>query len=475
MKICIAGGGTAGWIAAYFLLNDHPGDHEIVVIESSQLGIIGAGEGSTGTMIELLNGTYFNKKVDLDDFLKKTGGTRKQGIFHNNWTGDGAGYFAPIDQSPTWHNFEDTFFKFALGYLGKEKVHLSSSIGIEYDYNLDKQPNAIHFDGHEVGKYFKNDCIETYNTTVIDAVIKDANLNSAGNISSVLLDNGETVEADFFVDCSGFARILSKKVGMKWKSYTDYLPMDSAIPFVLEYEEGETPNTYTSANALSSGWMWEIPLQSRKGCGYVYDSNFLTKDQAIEEVQNFVGKPITPIKHINFEAGCSDAFWKKNVLALGLSSAFVEPLEATSIHSTIIQLIIFSKEFLFKDFKNTDLQSSKDVYNEKISLLYDNIRDFISFHYQGGRDDSEFWRWIKNEKIVSPRANHFYEKSKLQIPGFLEINGIIGTPNIALWNWISAGLGVIDPQQAKQELEAKYNIQDVGASFNNFLQYNLNN
>ena len=130
---------------------------------------------------------------------------------------------------------------------------------------------------------------------------------------------------------------------------------------------------------------------------------------------------------------------------------------------------------MFKEFADTNSQSSKDIYNKKIAELYDNIRDFISLHYQGGREDSEFWQWIKNNRIVSPRAEHFYKKSKLQVPGVLEVNGIIGTPNVALWNWISAGLGIIDQEQAKQELENKYDVQTIGRQFNEFLQFHLNN
>jgi len=468
MKICIVGGGTAGWIAAYFLVNDHANEHKITVIESSKIGIIGAGEGSTGTMVELLNGTYFNKSVDIEDFLQKTNGTKKQGIYHNNWTGDGTGYFAPIDTSPTWYHFEDTYFKFVLGHLGKEKLHMSSPIGIDYEYKRNEAASAFHFDGHKVGEYFKGHCIKS-GITLIDAVVNDAICDSKGNIKDVMLDSGDRVEADFFIDCTGFSKILAEKVGIKWKSYSEYLPMNSAIPFQLKHNECETIKTYTSAHALSSGWMWEIPLQDRKGCGYVYDDNFISQDQAVEELETVLGREIEPIKHIKFDSGRSDAFWKKNVLVLGLSAAFVEPLEATSIHSTIIQLLIFSKEFLFKSFSDTNKDSSRREYNEKISILYDSILDFISFHYQGKRNDSEFWKWIQNDKIVSPRADHFYKKSKLKIPGFLEIHGIIGSPNVGLWNWVSAGIDVITEDQARREIASTANENSIRQQYEQFL------
>lgn len=466
MKIVVVGGGTAGWIAAYFLMNDHPGDHEIHVIESSKIGIIGAGEGSTGTMLELLNGSYFPKSVDVQNFLDEVDGTIKQGIYHQNWNGDGKGYFAPIDTSPTWFKWEDEYFKYVLSEFGTDKLHLASRIGIEYE-NRSVNDTALHFDGHKVGKFFKRICQQN-GVKVYDNVVDEIYTDTKGNITKLLLDDGKELDGDFFIDCSGFARILSKKVGIKWKSYSDYLPVNTAMPFIIQYEPGEQPNPYTKATALSSGWMWEIPLKTRKGQGYVYDNRFITNEQAQQEVEEYLGKKIEPIKFINFDSGRSEDFWKNNVLTLGLCSAFVEPLEATSIHSTIIQLLIFSKEFCYKDKTNTVTRSNADIYNEKIGTLYDTILDFISYHYQSKRNDSEFWQHIHKNDVVTEKAKHFLRKSKKQVPGFLEINGIIGSPSVGLWNWISAGLEIVTPEQCASELgEKRHNIASEYANFYN--------
>jgi len=468
MDICIVGGGTAGWIAAYFLANDHCHDHNITVIESSDIGIIGAGEGSTGTMVELLNGTYFNRTLPLDEFLKKTNGTKKLGIYHQNWKGNGTGYFAPVDMSPTWSYYEDYIFKFVLAHFDKKKQHLSSKIGIDYEFNLDLETPALHFDGRLVGEYFKEICTKD-GIEVIDDVVEDIICNSDGYITELKLKSKKIINADFFIDCTGLAQILGKKIGCGWNSYSDVLPMNSAIPFQQEYGEGEQRNPFTKATALSSGWMWEIPLQTRKGCGYVFDNRFISKEKAIQEVEQYLGKEIDPIKYINFDAGRSEFFWKKNVLMLGLSAAFVEPLEATSIHSTIIQLILFSKEFLLENFEETNSESAQESYNKKISILYDNIKDFISFHYQGGRDDTEFWKYIQNENIVSHNAAHFLQKSKKRIPGFLDLNGIVGSPAVGLWNWISAGLDIIDSEQALRELEKRQDVNTIRNQYKGFL------
>jgi tryptophan halogenase len=459
MNIVIVGGGTAGWIAAYFIVKDQPKKHNIIVIESSKIGIIGAGEGSTGTMLELLNGSYFPFKVDLDTFLKETDGTHKFGIYHQNWKGDSQGYFAPIDSTTSWFHYDDYIFKYVFSQYGKEQMHVASPLGLDFARKNWNSPSALHFDGHKVGQFFKRLC-EQDGVKTIDAVVDEV-VVSGGKVEKLILDNHTELSADFFIDCTGFSRKLMKALDVDWVSYKEYLPVNTAMPFLLNYEEGEEIIPMTTATALSAGWMWNIPLSSRRGCGYVFDINYITKKQAQEEVEQYLGKKIKPIKFINFESGKSQSFWKSNVLTLGLASAFVEPLEATSIHSTIIQMLIFSKEFLFKDANDTLTTSSQTMYNEKINILYDSILDFVSFHYQGGRTDSNFWKDITKKDRCTPRAKGYLEKCQRQIPGFLEIHALIGSPAASLWNWIAAGLDIITPYQAEQELKEK-NLFDQG-------------
>lgn len=458
MNIAIVGGGTAGWIAAYFIVKDRPGKHNITVIESSKIGIIGAGEGSTGTMLDLLNGSFFPYTVDIPSFLKEVDGTLKMGIYHQNWTGDGSGYFAPLDASPTMFNYNDYIFKHVFSKFGKERMHIASTIGLQFEKNECSQPHAFHFDGRKVGQFFKKIC-EKDGVKVIDAVVKDVTVDS-NKIEKIILDNDAVIEADFFIDCTGFSRILMKKLGVEWVSYKKYLPVNTAMPFLLDYETDEKMSPMTTATALDAGWMWNIPLTTRKGCGYVFDSNYISKKQAQSEVEEYLGKKIKPIKFIDFDSGISEKFWKNNVLCLGLSSAFVEPLEATSIHSTIIQLLIFVKEYLYNDINTTLSQENEDLYNEKISILFESTVDFISFHYQGNRSDTPFWRDIRQQNKCTPKANKFYKKSKNKISSFLEINGIIGSPAAGLWNWIAAGLGIITPEQAADELKNS-NLTDI--------------
>ena len=451
MKIVIVGGGTAGWIASYFIYHSQPNVHDITVIESSKIGVIGVGEGSTGTMIGLLDGFYLNQKHDINEFLKEVDGSWKMGIYHNNWKGDGTGYFAPIDGSETDSWYEDALFKYGVAGGGSENMHQISPHGWAFhNKDFSGEPNAVHFDGWKVGQFFKK---HTPGINLIDSVVNDIIIGDDGDIKQVKTEDGHIVEGDLFIDCTGFARILMKKIGVKWESYSDFLPLNAALPFHMKYDEGESwkDEPYTRADALSSGWMWTIPLQSRKGMGYVFDSRFINYEEAQKEVEEYLGKKIEPIRQIKFDPGRGEYLWKNNVLSLGLASTFVEPLEATSIHTTITQLVYFCKEYLRGDYESTMKDFNRDSYNDKMYKLYDSTAQFISFHYCNHAPNTPFWKSVKPHK----RALQFKEKSKHKISSYLEFcDSVEGAPHPALWNWIAAGLGIITPQLAEDELLA---------------------
>ena len=466
MKIVIAGGGTAGWLAAYIISQSQPGVHDITVVESSSIGIIGTGEGSTGKLIEILNGdfTYRKNTIDIDDFVRKTDATNKNGIRHINWTGDKSSYFAPLDFSPSAFTLNDLIFKYVLANVSKENIHLASEIGIRHFHKIEDRYEALHVDGHKVGQFFKNILSKTVYT--IDSVIKDINVNNFGDVESIILDDGKNIDADFFIDCTGFSKIFSGPTKNKWISLKKYLPVNTAIPFILDHDEEIIPET--KAVALSSGWMWDIPLQTRRGCGYVFDDNFISVDDAKAEVESFLGIEVEPRKIIKFDSGHIEQFWKNNVLYLGLSSSFVEPLEATSIHNTIIQTLIFVNEFLHKEKEHTILHNNQEVYNKRISLLLSTTVDFISMHYQGGRMDSEFWRYISQEEVITDVAKEIVEITKYSIPGYISLNGIYGSFSIPLANWIFAGMGMIDNQKALRSLSETSTYEIAEISYKNF-------
>jgi tryptophan halogenase len=331
-------------------------EHTVTLIESSAIGIVGAGEGSTGLLTGIVNGSMWDFDCDLMEFLKETGATLKFGIKHKGWTPNiNRHYLAPLSGSGTSGNSLD--YLFALEQkLNPDNLHLTNDLGILMDRNLssfnlntfdfDNFGNALHFDAHKVGHYFKKKVLKNSQVKLVDDEITEVNIKENGFIKSVKLKSEKVIEGDFFIDASGFSRVLMKKLDNPWVSYSKHLPVNSAMPFLLDYDDSEMPEPWTTAWAQSSGWMWQIPVQERKGCGYVFDSNFITPEKAHEELETSLGKKINPIRVLKFDTGRLEKAWVNNCLALGLASAFAEPLEATSIHSTIVQLVGFIFEFL---------------------------------------------------------------------------------------------------------------------------------
>ena len=451
MNIVIAGGGTAGWLAALFFVKAQPGKHKVTLIESSQIGIIGAGEGSTGMMYDLLSNFWFDTGCNIQEFMEETDSTIKLGIRHKNWRGDGTSYYAPLDGSKTSGTNPDIDFLQSLAKYGPEKMYRASTIGRAFEENRTPHGHAFHFDAHKIGQYFKKKLGD--NITVIDGKILNVELNEHALITRLQLEDGRFVDGDFFVDATGFTRKLMNTLQVRWRPYSLNLPVDRAMPFILPYEDGQKVEPLTVAHALSSGWMWQIPTKSRIGCGYVYNSSCLAQWEAQEEVERVLGRPIEPIKFIAFESGRSERLWEGNCLAIGLSSAFAEPLEATSIHTTLMQLLYFTFEFLSDNKDGVISENNRQLYNRKMTKMYDDILDFLVIHYQGGRTDSEFWKWISGGNTRTSFASEILEKCKYKIPGVLNFDYYYGCIGAPLWNWVLAGIGRITPEQARAELE----------------------
>jgi tryptophan halogenase len=258
--------------------------------------------------------------------------------------------------------------------------------------NYNKVSNiSIHFNATKLANRLKEIGIGR-GIKVIEGIIKDVSLDEKENIKSLNLEDSQKVLCDFVFDCSGFHRLIIGKVfNSKWKSYKDFLPEDSAIPFFIDMTESIPP--YTEAIAMKYGWMWKIPLQNRFGCGYVYDSSLISEEQAIKEIEDFLGYvPTYPRKNkggFKFDAGCYEEPWINNCVAVGLAANFVEPLEATSIWVSIVELtqIFGSPEWILSDSKKI-----RDSFNENIMGMNNDIANFIYFHYMSLRKDTEFWK-----------------------------------------------------------------------------------
>jgi tryptophan halogenase len=461
MNIVVVGGGTAGWLAALFISKLHP-NHNVTVVASKEIGVIGAGEAVTGALTDVIVGHYGDFGIDPAEFCRETSAMPKYGILHKDWTSKkGFDYFGPIDGTLTSLQMPDSIIAY-LASQHPDKVHMGAFFGQMYDSNIspiskitnniEVSTHAFHFDAKLVAQYLEKHCLKSPNCSLIDAKILDANLDEQGFIKSLLLENQTTVNGDFFIDASGFKRILMKKLETKWVDYKKHLPVNAALPFFLDYDKGEEPKCYSTAWAQSSGWYWEANIQSRKGCGYTFCDDFITADQAQAEIETTLGRKITPINYFKFETGRLENTWVKNCLAIGLAGAFAEPLEATSIHSTIVQLSHLCFEFLKPTKEDTLNPGSILFYNTRVNTMFDDFKDFLVAHYLGGRTDSEFWRYITAGNTLTDFTKNLKETCKSRLPTKYDFSSYHGAAPWAIWSFILVGTGQISPEVAYKHL-----------------------
>jgi hypothetical protein len=460
MRIIIVGGGTAGWLAALMISKVHGKTHDITLIESSKIGIVGAGEGSTGYLTDIIQGNSWNYGCNEMDFLRETNATVKLGIKHRDWKRVGHHYYGPIDgtnvqaQSDylTQHAIVNDIPFHMASYNGYMIHKNKSTFSVGEDGALNNNHNhAYHFDAFKVGQYFKK--VSGDDVAAIDSEVVDVHVDEQGFITHLTLSDGRNIYGDFFVDCSGFKRIFANKLDVKWHSYSKNLPVNTAMPFLLPYEEDEKIEPVTTAWAQTAGWMWNIPTQARRGCGYVFDDRFISHEQAQSEIEAALGKSIEPIRFLKFDTGRSEKLWHKNCLFLGLSAAFAEPLEATSIHSTIVQLQSFVFDYLRDEQLDTCNPGGINIYNRRMSKMYDDFKDFLVLHYMTPRDDSEFWRWMNTGETMTDAVRDVLELQKSRCLQPNDFEHYYGSAGASLFNWIMAGLGYMNKAVASCDLD----------------------
>jgi len=408
--IVVVGGGSAGWITALVVKKMHP-NLNITLIESEDIGILGAGEGTTPQLTSLLKVL----DIPLQDIIKNCDGTIKNGIKFTNWNNDGDFFhhtFIPVQDASIGYEARMSPFQlihplFIANLLDNKTCKDSDFIGQISEYNkvpfIYKQTNAkslddyyvlsehaIHFNAFKFANRLKEIGLER-DIKLIEGTVSNIVLDQNENIKAITLENNIDINCDFVFDCTGFHRlIIGKTYNAKWKSYQDFLPCNAAVPFFVERDEEIPP--YTEAIAMKYGWMWKIPLQSRFGCGYVYDSSLISESDAIAEIEEFLGyEPVYPRKDkggFKFSAGCYEEPWVNNCIAIGLSSSFIEPLEATSLWVSVFAL---NKIFSGPEWITSNVLPIRNEFNKMISKTNNEIVNFIYFHYMSLRKDTEFW------------------------------------------------------------------------------------
>ncbi len=409
-RIVIVGGGTAGWMtaAAISALYKDQTRYHIVLIESDEIGSVGVGEA---TLPQLKS---FNEQLGIveADMMKATSATFKLGIKFANWGKVGESYIHPFGLSggpkntlefhQYWAHFRSSNtipdlseYSLAVHLCQKNKFKIPSkdpeSIENTYSY-------AYHFDATLYAQYLRK-ISEKYGVHRINGIVTRVTQNDeTGEIRAVHLKDGTEIIGDFFIDCSGFrSLLLNKKLKAEFEDWSDWLPCDSALA-VQSVKDEDTP-PYTTSTAKEAGWQWRIPLQHRTGNGYVFCSSVISETEAYDSLMKDIkGVAQTDPKLIKFKAGRYKNSWKKNCVAIGLSSGFLEPLESTSIYLIQIAIVCLLRLFPTKvDKRNTILA---DEYNRLIDNEYERIRDFLILHYHlNERSDSDLWRHCREMAI----------------------------------------------------------------------------
>jgi len=400
MKIVIAGGGTAGWIAAAALSQQMGEILDITLVESKDIGTIGVGEATIPPM------RTFHRLIGIDEqeFMKATSATFKLGIQFENWKQIGEKYFHSFgitgkqtiitDFIHFWLRGRELgiaseFGDYCLEYKAalKNRFSINEHAKINYAFHLDAGRYAIFLRARAEARGVKR--VEGKIAEVIQHP-------DSGFIASLKMDSGEDIPGDLFIDCTGMRGLLIEQtLKTGFEEWGHWLPCDSAIAFQTETTQPAVP--YTKSVAHHAGWRWQIPLQHRVGNGIVYSSEHLSKDDALNLLTSSVdGKVLTEPNVIKFKTGRRKKSWNKNCIAMGLSSGFLEPLESTSIH-----MIMTAVTRLLQLFPHGEIrQSIVDEYNSQAESEYVRIRDFIILHYKATeRDDSPFWRYCKEMEI----------------------------------------------------------------------------
>jgi len=404
-SIIVVGGGTAGCIAALILKTRFP-QKEIKIIKSSNVGIVGVGESSTEHWSEFCRFVGINQ---LDAILK-CNGTFKIGVYFENWDKEDFIHSLGSPYGRLHGSYYSTF-----GYLisnDRPPLELCSKYTIQNNVTTnsfndlnDSPTNQYHFDTFALNKFLHETCKERGIEIIIDDLTGVTLDEETGDIRSVTSNEWEHF-ADFFIDCTGFAKLLlNKTYGIEWKSYSEYLPTNSAISF--QTDEMEEYNKYTKSTARNAGWSWTIPTQTRTGNGYVYCDGFIGKEKAHQELEEAYGQSLEIAREFRFDPGRLEKAWHKNCYAVGLSQSFVEPLEATSIGSVIQQMFCFVHFLPSYDV---------DSCNKHVNDIFDNIVDYIQAHYLVNREDTPFWKEVKYNLKLTPNLENYLDKWKNRLP-----------------------------------------------------------
>ena len=437
-KILIVGGGTAGWMVAALFGKLFQGLYDIELVESEAIGTVGVGEATIPAIKK------YNELIQLDEpeFMKRTNATFKLGIQFADWLRPGHSYvhgFGVIGQDWEWlrchhywlranqrgraRDFADYSINTAAA-LANKFMHARPEMA---ESPIGHIAYAFQFDATLYAKYLRG-LAEQHGVKRTEGKIVDVAQHANGDIASVTLEGDRKIEADFFIDCSGFRGLLIEQtLETGYEDWSRWLPCDRAMAVPSARTDPLFP--YTRATAREPGWQWRIPLQHRTGNGLVYSSKHIDDDAAKKLLlSNLEGEQLADPRPLRFTSGKRRKMWNRNCVALGLAAGFLEPLESTSIH--LVQAAAIRLVRLFPD-ASTD-QATIDEFNRQSDFEWERVRDFIVLHYWANQREGDFWKycremelpatlqqkidvWRSNGRIFRENEELFSEESWIQV------------------------------------------------------------
>lgn len=469
-KVIVLGGGSAGWLTALFINRNWP-TAEVTVVEDPNRPPIIAGESGSTTMVTLMR----HLKIDFTEFVLRSNATPKVGGKFTDWNGVGTQFihslqtdYAPwLDGWPeedtlrisnlstvlNYENIKDVYLKTILG----SNIPLAKAFYANYFIEENKVPFGgesdipcvpmWHFESRAAAAYFKeiavNRGIKHY-----EGEFRNAIQNNSGDITKLVFRDERELEGNWFFDCSGFARLLLGKVyNEPVIDYTEYFPARS----VVAWWSDSCPCVTTNAIAMKYGWSWDINLRHRSGNGYIFDPDLITLDQAIDESEKRFNKKITPVANFTFTPGLMRNAWRNNVISIGLSSGFLEPLEANGV--ALIVESLFGIQDYWSPFEETFDKETINRFNDRLWMIANDIRDFLCLHYRGHRKDTKFWVDHANNTNRTPDGlreklahweEYYYNQKSLPI-----FTGYSPTA----WLMVLQGLEIFDYKKLEEQNE----------------------
>ena len=420
-RIVIVGGGTAGWMSAAALARFAPPGYGITLVESDAIGTVGVGEATIPGI------RHFNEALDIDEaeFLRATKGSFKLGIEFAGWRSEGHSYmhaFGTVGRQLGVLPFRHFWARGQALGLAKDLSHYSANEIAARAGRMDTHaagpgiaevPYAYHFDAGLYAQFLRT-YAEARGVTRIEGTIAGASRTDQGDIASVQLGDGRSAAGDFFIDCSGFRGLLiEQELKTGYEDWRHWLPCNRAVAVPCAPSGNFTP--YTRTTARKAGWQWRIPLQHRIGNGHVFCSDYISEDEATATLlANLDGEPLAEPRSIPFVTGRRKALWNRNVLAIGLSSGFLEPLESTSIH--LIQSAITR---LLTVFPGEPIDPKVVAgFNARAAEEFEVIRDFLVLHYWANQRNGEpFWdrmRGLELGETLRQRIAEFEAANQIQ-------------------------------------------------------------